>query len=422
MLTTQRKRMTNLTSRIIDTCQISSSKNLESILFVGYVPPVNQMRLVEHRPTEETMYPLELLYCPDSHLVQISCEVDPSILFPVDYPYTSGTTRILRENFADLFKQSKEFFGLNKKSFVIDIGSNDGTLLSNFLKGGCQVLGIDPTDKIEIANANGIRSIMGFFNKKTAGKVLKEYGQADQITAANVFAHMKDIDDVLDGIRLLLKDDGVFVSENHYLLDLIQTLQYDTIYHEHLRYYSLHALKYLMEKHGLEIFRIKRILTHGGSIRVFSARKGTKKIHESVEVTLQEEHGAGLLNIATYRKFSRDVMQTKLDLIAMLRDIRAKGHKVYGIGAPSRASTLISYVGLDHLTIDCVVEIKGSHKIEKYMPGTLIPVRDETVLYEEQPEYALLLSWHISKELITNLKKRGFKGKFIIPLPQPRIV
>jgi len=414
--------MRTSTSRIIDTCQICGSNNLESIMFAGNVPPVNQMRSVGQRPTEETMYPLELLYCPDSHLVQIGCEVNPAILFPVDYPYTSGTTRILRENFADLFKQSKEIIGLSKRSFVIDIGSNDGTLLSNFVKGGCKVLGIDPTDKTEIANANGICSIRAFFNKETAKNLLKEHGQADQITAANVFAHMKDIDDVLEGIKLLLKDDGVFVSENHYLLDLIQTLQYDTIYHEHLRYYSLHALQFLMGKHGLEIFRVKRIPTHGGSIRVFSSRKGTNDIHESVESALREERNAGLLDIATYHKFAKDVLKTKLDLVAILRDIRAKGHKIYGIGAPSRASTLISYVGLDHLTIDCVMEIKGSHKIGKYMPGTLIPVRDETALYEEQPEYALLLSWHISKELITNLKKRGFKGRFIVPLPSPRIL
>lgn len=410
------------TSKIIDACQISGSKNLESIVFVGYVPPVNQMRPVSERSTEEIMYPLELLYCPDSHLVQISCEVNPSILFPIDYPYTSGTTRILRENFSDLFEQCKSLFVLSKEYFVIDIGSNDGTLLSSFVSDGCQVLGIDPTDKVDIANANGIRSMKAFFNKEIAGIVLKKYSKVDQITAANVFAHIKDIDNVIEGIKLLLKDDGVFVSENHYLLDLIKTLQYDTIYHEHLRYYSLHSLQYLFGKHGLEIFRVKRIPTHGGSIRVFSARKGKKEIHGSVEETLQEERDGGLLDIDTYHEFAKDVMQSKLNLLAMLRDIRLKGNKIYGIGAPSRASTIISYVGLDHLIIDCVMEIKGSHKIGKYMPGTLIPVRDETKLYVEQPEYALLLSWHISKELIHNLRKRGFKGKFIIPLPSPLII
>ncbi|MDA0745022.1 MAG: class I SAM-dependent methyltransferase, partial [bacterium] len=321
-----------------------------------------------------------------------------------------------------LFEQCRELFTITESTFAIDIGSNDGTLLSNFKKGGCRVLGIEPTDKAQLANSRGIDSFQAFFSKETSATVRENHGRANIITAANVFAHMKDVDEIMHGILELLGENGVFISESHYLLDLIRTLQFDTIYHEHLRYYSLHALKYLFEKHGLEIFRVKRIPTHGGSIRVFAARKGQSQIHSSVPELLAEEKNAGLLNLETYRGFARDVMQSKLDLLTLIGDIQKKGHAIYGIGAPSRASTLITYTGLDHEMVNCILEIKGSYKIDKYMPGTLIPVLEESKLFEDQPEYALLFSWHIAEELIPKLTEKGFRGDYIVPLPTPRII
>ena len=410
------------TSRSIARCQISRSTDLQSVLFLGFVPPVNDMQPVGARPVERRMYPLELLYCPDSHLVQIGCQVDPDILFPPEYPYTSGTTRILRENFADLFERCRDRLGLDASSFVIDVGSNDGTLLANFKAGGCRVLGIEPTDVARLANRRGIHSLQAFFSRETARTVAAEYGRASLVTATNVFAHVPDIDEVVNGILDVLDESGVFVSESHYLLDLIGTLQYDTVYHEHLRYYSLHSLKFLLEKHGLEIFRAERIPTHGGSIRVFAARKGRYPADASVSKQLREERRAGLLDPETYRRFASDVLQSKLDLLGLLRDVRADGGRVYGVGAPSRASTLIAYTGLDHEMIDCVVEIEGSRKIGKYMPGARIPVFEESVLFSDQPEYALLFSWHIAGELMPGLTRKGYRGKYIVPLPSPRIV
>ena len=410
------------TSRNVTRCQISQSANLQSVLFLGFVPPVNDMQSVGAPPVERPKYPLELLYCPDSHLVQIGCQVDPGILFPPEYPYTSGTTRILRENFADLFEQCRDRLGVNSSSFVIDIGSNDGTLLANFKTGGCRVLGIDPTDRARLANERGIHSLQAFFSSETARRVADEYGTASLVTATNVFAHMPEVDEVVAGILDVLDETGVFVSESHYLLDLIGTLQYDTVYHEHLRYYSLHSLKFLLEKHGLEILHVERIPTHGGSIRVFAARRGQFPVDPSVSNQLIEEQQAGLLDPETYRRFAADVLQSKLDLLGLLRDVRGPGGRIYGIGAPSRASTLIAYTGLDHETIDCVLEIKGSHKIGKYMPGTRIPVLEESVLFSDQPEYALLFSWHIAGELMPKLTRRGFRGKYIVPLPSPRVV
>ena len=233
---------------------------------------------------------------------------------------------------------------------------------------------------------------------------------------------MPDVDEVVAGILDVLGEAGVFVSESHYLLDLIRTLQYDTVYHEHLRYYSLHSLRFLLEKHGMEIFHVERIPTHGGSVRVFAARRGQYPVDPSVLNQLEEERRAGLLDPETYRRFAADVFQSKLDLLGLLRDVKALGGRICGIGAPSRASTLIAYTGLDHEMIDCVLEIQGSYKIGKYMPGTRIPVLEESALFSEQPEYALLFSWHIAGELMPRLTRKGFRGKYIVPLPSPRIV
>ena len=410
------------TSRSITRCQISGSTNLQSVLFLGFVPPVNDLQPVGGRPVERTMYPLELLYCPDSHLVQIGCQVDPEILFPPEYPYTSGTTRILRDNFADLFEQCRDRQCVDASSFVIDVGSNDGTLLANFKAGGCRVLGIDPTDRARLANERGVHSLQAFFSRETARAVAAEYGAASLVTATNVFAHMVDIDEVVGGILDILDDNGVFVSESHYLPDLIATLQYDTVYHEHLRYYSLHSLNFLLEKHGLEIFHVKRVPTHGGSIRVFAARKGRYRVDRSVSKQLGLERRAGLLDPETYRRFAADVRQSKLDLLSLLRDVKAHGGRIYGIGAPSRASTLIAYTGLDHEMIDCVLEIRDSYKIGKYIPGTRIPVLEESELIRDQPEYALIFSWHIAGELMPKLTRKGYRGEYIVPLPSPEIV
>jgi hypothetical protein len=219
----------------------------------------------------------------------------------------------------------------------------------------------------------------------------------------------------------LLDENGVFISESHYLLPLEQTLQYDTIYHEHLRYYSLHSLKYLLESHGLEVFHAKRIPTHGGSIRVYAARKGVHSVKDTVNELIAEEAGK-ITTLKGFRDFKRRVVLSKIQLYQLLLDIKRSGKSIYGISAPSRASTLINYTGLDDGIIDYVLEIKGSHKIGKYIPGTLIPVVEESILYEEQPDYALIFSWHIADELIPKIRQKGFNGKFIVPLPEPSIV
>ncbi|WP_200949743.1 class I SAM-dependent methyltransferase [Pseudolabrys sp. Root1462] len=403
----------------VEQCQICGSEKLDAVLSLGYMPPVNQMVPIGQVPRQQPWFPTDLLHCRNCDLVQLGLAVDPVIIFPPEYPYTSGTTKLLRDNFADLQRESWELMGLTAKDFVVDIGSNDGTLISNFQKAGNRILGIEPTDVGDIANSRGIPTIKRYFGKAAAQEVVASHGKAKVITAANCFAHIEDVHAIVEGILEMLADDGAFISESHYLIPLLDTLQYDTVYHEHLRYYSLTSLKYLLEMHGLEVFHARPIPSHGGSIRVYAGRKGKRPVQASVRQMLDAEP-KGEAMAKRLKQFKHDVLLSKLRLLAMLRDLKEKNARVVGISAPSRASTLFNYVGLDDGIIDYVCEIPGSLKIGKCMPGTSIPVVDEERLFADQPEAAIIFSWHIADELAPKLRAKGYKGKLISPLPEPR--
>ncbi|MBB4376181.1 Methyltransferase domain-containing protein [Bradyrhizobium sp. Rc3b] len=409
-------------SRPILECQICASDKLKPVLFLGYVPPVNTMPPVGERALEQPAFPLELFRCEECSLVQIGLEVDAEVLFPYSYPYLSGTTKILRENFAELYREASSLIKISVDDLVVDVGSNDGSLLINFKEGGHRVLGVEPSRAGEVARGRGIETLTDYFGVKLATRLRAERGAAKVITAANVFAHIGDVHNVTNGVVEWLAEDGVFISESHYLLDLVKTLQYDTVYHEHLRYYALGALEALLARHGLEVFHVKRIPTHGGSIRVYAARSGHYPIQASVAERRADEERFGLTDGSALKTFAARVVHSKLTLYKLLAGLKKDCTSIVGIGAPSRASTLINYVGLDDGIMDSVMEVSGSHKLDKYIPGTRIPVIDEAALYRDQPDYALLLSWHIADELAANLRKRGYKGKFIVPLPEPRII
>ena len=410
--------MKNNSSRPVTKCQISNSKKLKSIVFLGYLPPVNTLRKINSTPTEEKSFPAELLYCEKSKLAQLGCIVDKKILFPYSYPYTSSTTKILRENFADLYKDVTKITNVKKEDLIIDIGSNDGNLLQNF-KNNHRVLGVTPEKIGKLAIKKGIPSIIDYFNKKTHKNILKKYGKAKIITATNVFAHIDNINEIIKYIIRTLIDDGIFISESHYLLPLIKELQYDTIYHEHMRYYSVQSLNYLFKKNNLEIIDVKEIPTHGGSIRVYAAKKGRYQISKNVKKQLSKEKR--FLNYKNFKEFKYQVAMSKVKLYSLINSIKRSKKSIYGVGAPSRATTLINYVGLDQDLIDCILEVDGSYKIGNYVPGTKIPILNEKILIKDKPDYLMLFSWHISKELKKNLRNKGFKGKFIIPLPTPRV-
>ena len=405
-------------SKEVVACQISNSKKLESIIFIGYLPPVNTLRKIGSVLKEEISFPAELLYCKKSKLAQLGCIVDKEILFPYSYPYTSSTTKILRENFTDLYKDVCSKINLKNDDLVIDIGSNDGNLLSNF-KSNHRVLGVTPEKIGKLAIKKGIPTIIDYFNNVAVKKILKNYGKAKIITATNVFAHIDNINLIVKDILKTLENDGIFITESHYLLPLIKNVQYDTIYHEHLRYYSVQSLKYLFDKHKLEIIDVKEIPTHGGSIRVYASRKGKYKVSRNVSMQLKKE--AKGLNKKNLDKFKKNVVNSKIRLFSIIKNLKDKDKTIFGVGAPSRASTLINYIGLDQEIIDCVLEVDGSYKIGNYIPGTKIPILNENILKNKKPDYLILFSWHIKNELKKNLRKKGFKGKFIIPLPYPCI-
>jgi len=409
----------NKKSKTIIRCQISKKKDLVRILSLGYLPPVNDYIPVNSQKNEEIFFPTELMYSKSSKLVQLGTIVNKEIIFPKEYPYTSSTTKILRDNFKELYDEVNELIKFSKNELIIDIGSNDGNLLSNFKKKH-RVLGVTPENIGKIAIKKGINTLIRYFDDSARKYILNKFGKAKIITATNVFAHIDDVHKVIKNINKILDEDGVFISESHYLISLIDTVQYDTIYHEHMRYYSLTSLNYLFKKYKLKIFHAKKIPTHGGSIRVYVSKSKKYKTLNSVKNILKREKK--YLNLKSFKNFKDKVVLSKLNLFSLLKKLKEKNKIIYGVGAPSRAATLVNYVGLNEDILNYILEIKGSYKIGKYMPGTNIPIVDEKIILKKKPDYLLLLSWHISQSLIKSFKKKGFKGKFIIPLPNPRII
>ena len=405
-------------SKIITKCQFSKNKDLQTVLSLGFLPGVNQMHKINSNHNFEYFFPTNLVYSPSSELFQIDNIINKKILFPKNYPYTSSTTKILRKNFENLYREIKDAYGLNMNDLVVDIGSNDGNLLRRFKN--CKVLGVTPEKIGYLAIKNGIPTIIDYFNKKVVSKIKKKYGKPKIVTATNVFAHIDNLDELLKNILKLIGTDGIFVSESHYFLSLVKTLQYDTIYHEHLRYYTVRSLKNIFKKYGMKIIKVKKINTHGGSIRVYATKNKKYYVDKTVNKALIEEKK--FLSKKNIKLFCNKVFESKINLLNILRQIRNKNNNIYAVGAPSRATTLVNYVGITKDIVDCICEVKGSHKINHYLPGTRIPIVSEEKIFKKKPKYLLLLSWHISKELIRNLKKKGYKGKFIIPLPSPKVI
>lgn len=391
-------------------CQVCDNTNLTRIIDLGYLPPPNDYLPIGKPRIGQLWMPTELMYCDKCELVQLDYIAKAEWVFPPEYPYTSGTTKLLRDNFKDLAKECCSLLPLKHNDLVVDIGSNDGTLLKAFQDYPVQILGIEPTDIADIAMDKGIRTLKAYFNEATANRILsnKLVDKANLITCANCFAHIADVHDVMRGVKTLLADDGVFVTESHYLVDLLKGVQYDTIYHEHLRYYSMNSLHYILDMHGFEIFHYRTIPTHGGSIRVYAARKGQR---QPINI-----HYGKMNWIEMLKDFASEVIDSRSNLIHLLTELKLDGKTICGISAPSRAATIVNYCRLDSSLIDRIYEIDGSLKIGKYMPGTTIPVVSEASLIDDAPDHAVLFSHHIADELKDKLRAKGFKGDFIIPI------
>jgi hypothetical protein len=402
-------------------CQACFSADLQTIRDFQPQPPVQAFLRAEQLDEPETHYPLSLLRCDSCGLIQLGYAPPPEVVFPPEYPYQSGMTRILVEDFRDLANQTIERLGLGSDDLAVDIGSNDGTLLQGFRERGIRVVGVEPTGIAKIAEKNGVPTVNAFITEAVAEQIVAEHGHAKVVTAANVIAHTNNLYPMLRAISSLLDESGMFVSESHYLLPLVEGLQFDTIYHEHLRFYALEPLIGILERAGFTVVDASRVPTHGGSIRVWaSTQEGERSAR--LEELLAAEREAGLHRADTYEQFGRRITEWKQSLLELLLRIRREGGTVAGIGAPARASMLVNTCHVDNDLVAYVCEPPGSLKNGLYVPGARLPIVDEARLYAEQPEYALMLSWHIADELMPKIRANGFRGKFIVPLPEPRVV
>lgn len=392
-------------------------------LDLGFAPPSDEFLKKEELNEPETYYPLQAYLCKDCGHMQLGYTVPGEVLYCRNYPYDNSTSMTFRKHFSAMGKHAAEKLKLPKGSLVIDIGSNVGLLLSGFKDAGMNVLGVDPAENIaKKAIKRGIETIPKFFNFNLAREIAKERGKASLITATNVFAHIPDLKDFMEAIGILLDESGVFIFEVPYAKILIENMLYDTVYHEHLGYISVKPIVPFFKKFSMEIFDIELVDTHGGSLRVFVGRKGRREISSTIQWYISEEEKMKLHSLDTLKKFAKDVKSHRAELILMLSNIKKQGRSIAGVGAPAKGNTLLNYCKIDKDIIDYITE-RAETKIGLYTPGTHIPIYSDDKLIEDKPDYALLLSWNLANEIMKNLedyRKQG--GKFIIPMPSPRIV
>lgn len=405
----------------VQRCQICRNKKLDPVLRYGNLPIVQAYLAPKDLRNPETTYPLNLVYCSKCSLLQLDYIPDPKIVFPKNYPYRTGLTNMLIRNFQKLAETVTTTYKLSKNDLIVDIGSNDGSLLQQFKIKGMRVIGIEPTDAAKDANKNGIATYQEFFNKTLVQNITKKHGHANIVTATNVFAHINNVGRLAHGIKELLAPNGIFISESQYFLDTFKKLEFDCIYHEHIRFYTLKPLITLLRNNGMSVIDAERISAAGGSIRVF-AKKGKHKTNKRVKQILAEEKKLGLYNIKRLRTFGDRARAAKRDVLRLLAECKKNDNKIAGIGSPARGNTLLGFTHIDKDFLEYVCEKAGSPKIGLLTPGTHIPVVTEERLLKDQPPYALVVSWHIGEELINIMRKKGYKGKFIMPLPKPRII
>ncbi len=402
-------------------CEICSSSNSYEVLDLGHQPPSDAFLSEEKLNESETFYPLKVFFCEDCKLVQLSYAVDPKILFTDQYVYTSTSNKPLLVHMKSLAERFVKEFTLTEKDLVIDIASNDGALLQEFKKQNMRILGVDPASVADIAMANGISTIKDFFNENLAQSILREHGKAKLITGLSLIPHAKELASIIEGVKLLLDDKGVFLAECHYIVDMIEKLQYDAIYHEHLRYYSVEALVNLFNRFGMDVFHAERIPTHGGSIRIIACKKGAYPISDSVKSLLEQEKQMNLNSHENFDNFRKRVNDNRKKLTMILHDAKSKGHRIVGIGAPAKGTTLLNFCKIDSSMLDYLAET-SELKIGKYSPGMHIKILPESKLFEDNPEYALLLPWNIKDDIIPKLRAKGYSGKIIVPNPEPHVV
>lgn len=406
----------------IDKCRICNSKTLNPFLSLGSMPIPNGFLQQGQLKEKETYYPLEACVCNTCWLVQLTHVIPAEIMFK-NYLYIPSTSTTMLQHFKTLAEETIRTYNLKSEDLVIDIGSNDGTLLRYFKEQEIKVLGIDPASNLaQVARLKGIDTIDDFFTSSLAKKTVAKYGKAKIITATNVVAHIDNLHDMCKGIDVLLDKDGVFICEFPYLRDLIDKNEFDTIYHEHLSYFSIKPLNVLFGKYHFNIIDIQRTSIHGGSIRVYISRKESKyKQNETVRDFIKQESLKKLDKLSTYEDFARRVKVIKRDLVTYLKKLKKEGKRIVGYGASAKGNVLLNYCNISTDLLDYIVD-SISYKQGLFTPGTHIPIYPESRLEKDNPDYVLLLAWNFADEIIRKqLRYRERGGQFIITIPYLRV-
>ena len=406
----------------LNKCQITNNDDLELVIDLGHQPLCDTLLDENQLHSLEKNFPLRLYRSKSLGHGQLDYVVPSEEVYFPEYPYRPGITKEVQIHHLERSNEAIKNFDISEKSLIVDIGSNDGTLLNCYKQKNMRVLGVEPTNTAKIAQKNGILTLQKFFDENVAEEIISNHGLAKLVTATNVFAHMSTMGKVIRGLKKLLKHDGFFILENHYIVNILKDNQYDTIYHEHIRSYSLTSLIYLFKLYDLKVVDAEVVDRYGGTIRVTVSKNIDHEISQNVEKLIKQENDFGLFDQNVWKKFKSKILQTKYNLFEIALNASNKGHRFVGKSCPGRCSTLINYVGLSKDLMPYIAEQPSSLKLGKFLPGKHIPIVEDDVLFREQPDFVVIFAWHYGKEIARNLKGRGLKSKFILPLPEVKVL